>query len=138
MEENNNIMPVFSFEKGIYGFEEIREFTISPASDSRENPLHIMTSPEDESIRFILIPPIYADSSYEIDIEDEDVKGLGIEKPEDVMVFSIISVGKDRKSMTANLKSPIVLSMRTMKGKQIILEKSHYDIRHPLKTKDRG
>jgi flagellar assembly factor FliW len=97
-----------------------------------------MASLNDESIRFILIPPIFADSSYEIEIEDEDIKSLGIEEPEDVMVFSIVSVGRDKKALTANLKSPIILSVRTMKGKQIILEKSDYDIRHPLKTKDRG
>jgi flagellar assembly factor FliW len=138
MEENKNTVPVFSFEKGIYGFENINEFTIAPASDSKENPLHIMASLNDESIRFILIPPIFADSSYEIEIEDEDIKSLGIEEPEDVMVFSIVSVGRDKKALTANLKSPIILSVRTMKGKQIILEKSDYDIRHPLKTKDRG
>ena len=138
MEENKNPIQVFSFEKGIYGFEDINEFTIVPASDSSKSPLHIMTSSQDESIRFILIPPIYADTSYEIDIEDEDAQSLGIEKPEDAVIFSIVSVARDRKTMTANLKSPIVLSLRTKKGQQIILEKSDYDIRHPLKTKDRG
>lgn len=136
--EGKNKVPVFKFEKGIYGFEDINEFTIIPASDAEENPLHIMTSSMDESIRFILIPPIFADSSYEMEIGDEDIKSLGIEEPEDVMAFSIVSVGRDKKTMTANLKSPIVLSVRTMKGKQIILEKSDYSIRHPLKTKDRG
>jgi|LGOV01.1.fsa_nt_gb flagellar assembly factor FliW len=138
MEENKNTVPVFSFEKGIYGFEDINEFKITPASGSKDNPLHIMTSVKVEGIRFILVPPIFADSSYEMEIEDEDIKSLGIEEPEDVMVFSIVSVGKDKKAMTANLKSPIVLSVRTMKGKQIILEKSNYSIKHPLKTKDRG
>lgn len=137
MEEKNKV-PVFKFEKGIYGFEDINEFTITPASDAEENPLHIMTSSMDETVRFILIPPIFADSSYEMEIGDEDIKSLGIEEPEDVMAFSIVSVGRDKESMTANLKSPIVLSVRTMKGKQIILEKSDYRIRHPLKTKDRG
>jgi flagellar assembly factor FliW len=138
MEENKNTVPVFSFEKGIYGFEDINEFTIIPASDAEDNPLHIMTSVKVEGIRFILVPPIFADSSYEMEIEDEDIKSLGIEEPKDVMVFSIVSIGKDKKAMTANLKSPIVLSVRTMKGKQIILEKSNYSIKHPLKTKDEG
>jgi flagellar assembly factor FliW len=138
MEENKNRGPVFKFEKGIYGFEDIKEFTIAQASDTKENPIHIMTASKDDSIRFILVPPIFADSSYEMEIEDEDIKSLGIEEPEDVMVFSIVSVGKDKKAMTANLKSPIILSVRTMKGKQIILEKSNYSIKHPLKTKDEG
>lgn len=138
MEENKNTVPVFSFEKGIYGFEDINEFKITSVSGSKDNPLHIMTSVKVEGIRFILVPPIFADSSYEMEIEEEDIKSLGIEEPEDVMVFSIVSVGKDKKAMTANLKSPIVLSVRTMKGKQIILEKSNYSIKHPLKTKDRG
>lgn len=134
MEEKNRINPIFFFEKGIYGFEQIKKFIIAPASDTGDNPIYIMTSVEDKSIRFLLIPPVFVDGAYDMVIEDDDAKSLGIEKPEDVMVFSIVSVGRDKKSMTTNLKSPIVLSISTMKGKQVILEKSNYSIRHPLNT----
>lgn len=119
------------FEKGIPGFEEYKKFELNDI-EGNEN-LKMITSKEDSNIGFVSISPFKVKTKYEIDLNEETISELNIEKPEDVLVLNIITLGKTLESSTVNLKAPIIINIKNNKGKQLILQDDKYKIKEPLK-----
>lgn len=119
------------FEKGIPGFEEYKYFRLSNI-ESNEN-LKMITSKEDINIGFVSISPFEVKKDYEIDLSDEIINELNIEKSEDVLVLNIITIGKTLETSTVNLKAPLIINIKNNKGKQLILQDDKYKIKEPLK-----
>lgn len=119
------------FEKGIPGFEKYKNFELSDI-EGNEN-LKMITSKEDSNIGFVSISPFKVKKDYEIDLNDEIIKELNIEKPEDVLVLNLITLGKTLESSTVNLKAPLIINIKNNKGKQLILQDDKYKIKEPLK-----
>ena len=83
-------------------------------------------------LAFLVLPALEVFPDYEPDVPAEDVKFLGLNSPDDALVFNIITLGA-KGSATANLKGPIVINRFTLKGKQVVLANaSRYSIQHPL------
>lgn len=119
------------FEKGIPGFEKYKNFGLSDI-EGNEN-LKMITSKEDSNIGFVSISPFKVKKDYEIDLNDEIINELNIEKSEDVIVLNIITLGKTLESSTVNLKAPLIINIKNNKGKQLILQDEKYQIKEPLK-----
>ncbi len=127
---------IITFVDGIYGFEHLNRFAFYKRQENENNPFNIMQSIEDPSVSFIVIPPFLLDQEYEIELEDSDIEGLDIKDESEVMVLSIVSVPKGENFFSVNFRSPIVFSMKSKLGKQIILEQSDYEIRHKVMLAD--
>lgn len=120
-------MDIF-FKKGLPGFNELREFSIR---DLESNPkFKIMQS--QEQISFVTVSPFEIYNDYEIDLNDETIKELEIKNPNDVLVLSILTLGKTLNESTMNLKAPIVINIKNNSGKQMILQSENYETKHPL------
>jgi flagellar assembly factor FliW len=52
----------------------------------------------------------------------------------DVALFVIVTIPPDPKAMTVNLMAPVVVDMRTRRARQIVLEGTKLDPRHPVLT----
>ncbi len=61
---------------------------------------------------------------YIVAIPEPDVERLGLVDPDDVVIFVLVSPG--RETPTVNLFAPIVINRRTKCGMQVILEESDY------------
>ncbi|MGL4802932.1 MAG: flagellar assembly protein FliW [Cetobacterium sp.] len=119
-----------TFEKGIPGLEEYKDFVID---DIKDNPkFKTITSRENSNIGFVSISPFEVRKDYEIDLSDEIISELGIEKPEDVLVLNLITLGATLKNSTVNLKAPVIINIKNNKGKQLILQDDRYEIKEPL------
>lgn len=119
---------IIYFEYGIPGFHELHKFALLPME---ENPaLHYLQSIEDENICFVLVNPFTLLADYEIDISEDTVQELSIEAPEDVSLYSILTIPEDIKEMTANLSAPIVINSANKKAVQEILNTDKYSIKH--------
>lgn len=121
---------VINFEEGIYGFEDLKEFVFYK-TDENNSPLTIMQFHENPNISFLLIPPNLIELDYEIELDAADISDLEIESKEEVVVLSILTISKG-KNISVNLKSPIVFSLKSKLGKQIIFEDSKYETRHKV------
>ncbi|WP_270941258.1 flagellar assembly protein FliW [Romboutsia lituseburensis] len=119
------------FEKGIPGFEEYKYFRLSNI-ENNEN-LKMITSKDDLKIGFVCISPFEVKKDYEINLSDEIINELNIEKPENVLVLNIITLGKTLETSTVNLKAPLIINIKNSKGKQLILQDDKYKIKEPLK-----
>ncbi len=116
------------FKKGIPGFENINEFKIK---DLENNKFKIIESLDNE-ISFATVNPFEIYNEYEIDLNDETIKELQIENPKEVMLLTIITLGKTLESSTINLKAPLVINVKSKLGKQFIIQGDKYNTKHPL------
>lgn len=120
---------VIVFEEGIPGFPDLHKYALIPVNDLV---FSYMQSIEDEKVCFIVVPPAFVEPSYDIEISDEAVEKLQVEKPEDVNVLSIVTIPGDIKEMTVNLKAPILINIRNNKAVQEVLDDDRYSIRHKV------
>ena len=67
---------------------------------------------------------------------DELIKELEIKSSEEVLVLSIITLGKDLKSSTMNLQAPLIINVKNNLAKQFIMQNSEYKTKHPLIRRD--
>ena len=67
-------------------------------------------------------------------------KELEIENPENVCVYTVLTIPKERdyRDMTANLLAPIVINTDNMSAKQIVMDGSHYNTKHRLFPEKKG
>ncbi|MBP1890042.1 flagellar assembly factor FliW [Clostridium moniliforme] len=117
------------FEKGIPGFENINEFEIKDLENN--NRFKIVESLDNE-VSFATINPFEIYNEYEIDLNDETIKELQIENPKDVLILTIITLGKTLESSTINLKAPLVINIKNKLGRQFIIQGDKYNTKHPL------
>ena len=121
------------FKKGIPGFDSLREFTIKDLEGNEK--FKILESRESE-ISFVTTNPFEIYSDYEVDLNDETIKELEVKRPEDVVILSIITLGRTLESSTMNLKAPLVINIKNNLGKQYIMQNSKYETKHPLIRRD--
>jgi flagellar assembly factor FliW len=122
---------IVRFKEGIPAFEEEKEFLIIPYDE--ESPYVFLQSLKTADLAFLMTVPFVFFPEYEIEIDDESIAELGIEKQEDLMIYSLITIPTDDiHSMTTNLMAPIVINQTNLQAKQIILDKNKYKTKHRL------
>jgi len=122
---------IVEFPEGIPGFEKLRKFSI--LHDERTDPIKWMVSLEDPNVALPVIDPWMVRVDYMVEISEADKKFLKLEDPADALVVCIVVIPHDRpEDSTINLLAPIVINYRKRIGKQVILEKGDYSIRHRI------
>ena len=116
------------FKKGIPGFDNINDFTIKSLKDNDK--FKILEANNGE-VSFVTISPFEVYSDYGFDLTDEIIKSS-----EEVLVLSIITLGKDLKSSTMNLQAPLIINVKNNLAKQFIMQNSEYKTKHPLIRRD--
>ena len=121
---------IITFPKGLLGFEDLKKFNLF---DVEENPsFKLLQSIEEEHIGFVVISPFEVNKNYELDLKESTIKTLHIENEEDVVLLTTVTLNKDVKKITTNLRAPIVINIKTLLGEQIILDKEEYKIKTSL------
>ena len=121
---------ILTFKKGIPGFKDLNEFVI--AGIEGNDVFKLLQSIENPDIALVLVSPFDVMKEYEVELNEEITKELCIEKPEDVVLYNVVTVNSDVKKITANFMAPIVINISNNFGEQLILEKSHYKIKQPI------
>ncbi|MDQ2085101.1 flagellar assembly protein FliW [Herbivorax sp. ANBcel31] len=120
---------IISFEDGIPGFENQRRFIV--LYDGEEgSPFRWMQSIDDTNLAFAVVEPMTIVADYDGEIPLEAVEKLEIEKPEEIMVLSIVVVTEDVEKISMNLKAPIIINTKNNKGMQVVLDTDRYCVRH--------
>ena len=114
----------------ILGFERLTKYII--LKQDEKNQFNWFQSIEDGSLAFIIMNPQVIKPDYEPEINDADVSLLEIEKPEDVILMSIITIRSNPALISANLRAPIVINFRKRLAKQVVLDNSEHPIQHEI------
>lgn len=123
---------VITFPKGIPGFDTFTQYILLPLDQEQSHPFYILHSVEDGKLSFMVLDTLRFFPSYEIKLADEVVEELQIEKPEDVLILSTVTVRGDWQTATTNLKAPLVINTVKRLGQQVVLDQSEYLIKQPL------
>lgn len=128
---------ILTFEEGLFGFEDYKKFALI---DSEYEPFIWLQSIENQNLAFLIIDPFLVCSSYEADIDDSSLVKIGVTKPEDVVIMTIVTVPQDGSAITANFQGPLVINKQNKKCLQVILTDNRWttkvDIVQTLNNKE--
>jgi len=118
------------FVKPLPGFESLKKFSLFPIENNPD--FLLLQSEENEEIGLVTVSPFSFKPDYEFKLRDEILSVLGINDPLEVKVISIVTLSKDVKGITYNLKAPVIINVNNGHAMQIILDNDEYLIKHPL------
>ncbi|MED4552315.1 flagellar assembly protein FliW [Lysinibacillus capsici] len=122
---------ILTFEQGLLGLEEEKEFVLLPID--ADLPLALLQSVLHMEIGFVVAYPFAFKKDYSFDISEEDREQLQIEKEEDVLPYSIVTMKETFQDSTINLLAPVILNMAKKRGKQIVLQDNKaFPLRYPM------
>jgi flagellar assembly factor FliW len=121
---------IITFEDGIFGFEELKQFVIVNIEECR--PFEWLISVENPLIAFPVINPVPLFTDYNPIESIDDLTPLGITNKKYVETFCIVTMNDQPTNVTINLKGPILVNMKNKTGKQFVLTEDYYSLHHPL------
>ncbi|MGA3600112.1 flagellar assembly protein FliW [Lysinibacillus agricola] len=124
---------ILTFEHGLLGLENEKKFVLLPID--ADLPLAILQSVDNAEIGFVVGYPFAFKKDYSFDISEDDRVQLQIEKEEDVLTYSIVTMKETFQDSTINLLAPLIINMDKKCGKQIVLQDNKsYPLRFPMQT----
>ncbi|MGG1594083.1 flagellar assembly protein FliW [Terribacillus saccharophilus] len=122
---------IIRFEKGLPGFKDEKAFVLI---DFPDNPVfQILQSTTTPSVAFVVASPYHFNKEYEFDLAEEIKEELGITKPEQVNVLSILTLRDPFVESTINLQAPLIIKADSLVGQQMILSEG-YSSRAPMQA----
>ncbi len=124
---------VIEFKDGLPGFEDAKQYVLVLSEDV-ELPFHHLQSIDHPEVVFIITSPFLFVEDYDFELNDSVVEKLGIQAPEDLYIYSVVTIPKNVEYSTMNLTAPIVINTLNRRGMQVVLDEID-DINHSLFTK---
>lgn len=121
---------IITFPTGIPGFEKTREYVIVTIPEYA--PFEWLVCIDGSRLRFAIINPLLFMPEYTPPIIKEQLVDLAIEKPEDILLYTIVTIRENPLESTSNLIGPIVINRAQRIGKQIIVEDDRYSTQEPI------
>ena len=119
------------FEKGLFGFEEEKEFCLMPFQGS-EGSLLCFQSVRTPQLAFVAMNPFSLKPDYAPVLTGEELRSLGVERSEELCFYALCVVRSPVADSTVNLRCPVAVNDRTGQAMQVILESGEYHMRHLL------
>ncbi|HYW82246.1 MAG TPA: flagellar assembly protein FliW [Spirochaetia bacterium] len=117
------------FPRGLFGFEDLRDFALL---DAAQQPFYWLQSMERVEVAFVLIDPLFFRPDYSPDVDPGELEEIGVTRGEDRLVFAIVTIPENSSLMTANLQGPLILNRRTREGRQSISSNPRWGVRHVI------
>ncbi len=121
----------FEFSAGLFGFPTEKRFVIADIPGGGDI-FKQMVSLDSPDVGFTLVYPFAFFPEYAPDIPDAEIKEIGADGPDQLVLMAIANVPSDFKATTANLKAPVIFNPYTRKARQVILTDEQYATRHQL------
>lgn len=119
---------IIDFPNGIPGFPDEKEFIFLEFPDT---PFTVMQSLRGQ-LYFWVLNPFDFFEEYEIELSDDFLETLAIEKPDDVLVYNIVTIQDSIYKATCNTQAPIIINYGQKKARQLVLNHPDYQIRQRL------
>jgi len=122
---------IFTFPKGIPGFEEYTTFKIFHKDDGKVS-AYWLESCESPVVTFTLVDPTAYDLNYDIFLNDQEQQVIKADNPLDIGVFLMLK--KDDKNagtqLGANIGGPLVINVQEQLGLQKVLKNRQMETAH--------
>lgn len=133
IEEEN----IISLAGGLLAFENWTRFVLLDIAENHN--FKWLQSVENPDLTFLLADPFIIKTDYYVELNDETAAELEITIPEEVLVYSIVTVPPSGlKNATTNLVGPLVINWRKKIARQIIYEGPGCTVKYPLLPPNSG
>ena len=124
---------VIEFPWGLPGFPTLRNWL--PLNIDSQGSFIWLQSLDDKSVALPAIDPWMVFEDYDPKLPAYAFTSLEIREAGDFATLCVVVVTTNAAEMTINLMAPIVVNLRTHKGRQIMLDGSSYSAREPVPRK---
>ncbi|MBQ9565273.1 MAG: flagellar assembly protein FliW [Synergistaceae bacterium] len=122
------------FPRGIPAFEDKRRWIIVGSED---NAVKWLQSVDDGALALPVTTPDAVRPDYNARIPEDELTLVGTTDPADLALLIVVSIPENAPwNMTANLRAPILLNLKTHKAVQVIALNEEYPIRHVVFPED--
>ncbi|MBQ7577773.1 MAG: flagellar assembly protein FliW [Synergistaceae bacterium] len=125
---------VLFFPRGIPAFENMHEWILAGNEDSA---IKWLQSVNDGDLALPVTSPDAIQPDYNARIPEDELKMVGSINPADLALLIVVSIPPAAPwNMTANLRAPILINLKTHKAVQVIALNEEYPIRHIIFPED--
>ena len=118
------------FPRGIPAFEDNHKWILAGSDD---NAIRWLQNIEDGDLALPVTSPDAVRPDYNAKIPDDELKLIGTKDFSELAFLIVLSVPEGAPwDMTANLRAPILINIRTRKAVQVIALNEEYPIKHPV------
>ena len=122
---------ILTFSAGLLGFPECRRYVL--LEPSQDSPFLWLQGVDDPALAFVVMDPAQIVPGYQVELQEGTRRELGVAPHDEVKILVILTIPPGRpEDMTANLLGPLVLNLRTRRGRQLVLEEALYSHQHRL------
>lgn len=119
------------FQRGLFGFEEEKDYYLLPFEGSGGSLLCIQSA-QTPALAFVAMNPFPVKPDYAPVLAAEELRELGVERSEDLCFYVLCAVKDPVGESTLNLRCPVAVNDRTQEAMQVILETDVYHMHHKL------
>lgn len=119
---------IIQFPLGILGFPEHNRWILLQV-DSKSC-FFWLQSVDEADLAFILVQPQNFFPKYQVRVQVEELRPIGLESPEAGEVFAICN--RVANTITTNLQGPLIFNAATRQARQVVLCDRQYHTRHEL------
>lgn len=124
---------IIHFENGIVGFPDLKDFALVHDSDKGDNAgIRWMQSIQEPAFALPVMDPLIVAPDYNPVVDEDVLKPIGNIDGDELLILVTVTVPKDLKLMSVNLKAPIVINVAERKACQIILDGEEYKVKFPI------
>jgi flagellar assembly factor FliW len=124
---------VIEFPWGLPGFPTLRHWL--PLNLDSQPSFIWLQSLDDTSVALPAIDPWMVFESYDPKLPAYAFTSLDVKDASDFTTLCVVVVTANAEEMTINLAAPIVVNVRSHKGRQIVLDGTTYSTREPIPRK---
>ena len=133
-EVSYNPEDILFFPRGIPAFENMHEWILAGSDD---NAVKWLQSTDDGNIALPVTSPDAVRPDYNARIPEDELKLIGTLNPSELALLIVLSIPQGSPwNMTANLRAPILINIKTHKAVQVIALNEEYPIRHVVFPED--
>jgi flagellar assembly factor FliW len=124
---------IITFVNGIIGFPDMKKFALIHDEEQGNNAgIRWLQSLEEPNFAMPVMDPLIVSPDYNPMVDDEILKPIGNIDPDELLVLTTVTIPKDLKKMSVNLRGPIVINVTERKAVQIILDDDSYKVKFPI------
>lgn len=109
------------FPRGLLGLEECRQWVL--LADAQNDAVGWLQSADQPHVALAVVSPRRFVPDYQIRVARRDLKPLELERVTDAHV--LVVVGGSQRSLTLNLKAPLVMNLEKRLGCQVVVRDAH-------------
>ncbi|MDR1849599.1 MAG: flagellar assembly protein FliW [Zoogloeaceae bacterium] len=122
---------IIEFPHGLISFESNKRFMLIHEAITGQDPVSFtLQSLDDKTLAFQIIDPTALGFTYELELSDEEIRLIKLEKPEDAAILLVLFKQEDGAAIRlgANLRAPLVLNPKSRLGLQKLMHKTRPNI----------